>query len=109
MEPTYTPPLQQASTDTPKAANHKRTAIILWLMIGPTALFIGTLLLYGVVNFALIATAPELIENGGDPFSEPNPVRTVINIILFTIGAASTAAWLPGLIIGIILLVTGKK
>lgn len=109
MDPTPTPRLQSA--DSPASTQQrtgKRTVIALWLMIGPTALIVATLILYGVVNFLLGATAPE---STADPalLTEQSPLRSVANIILFFIGATSVATWLPGMIIGIVLLATGKK
>ena len=67
----------------------KKTA--LWLMIGPTAALVITFIGYALVN--------ALFNSGGS---------AVINILLFIVGVISTLAWLPGMIVGIVLLSTKK-
>jgi len=69
----------------------------LWLLIAPTALIIATFVLYAIVNFAIGSTDNVSI------------VRSIMNILLFMVGAISIITWLPGLIIGIILLATRKQ
>ena len=113
MEPQQNDPATSATTQpvTPIAdttvanSNRKRTILALWLMIGPTALIVVSILAYALVNFITAQTAPE----AGALFSEPSAGTTVMNVVLFIVGAVSVMTWLPGLIIGIILLATKKK
>lgn len=109
MDLPSTSPLQTAAPlpDARKSAS-TRTRLALCLMIIPTALIVASILLYAVVNFILGATAPEPSADG-ELFGEQSPVRTTLNVILFFIGSASVAAWLPAMITGIILLATRKK
>jgi heme/copper-type cytochrome/quinol oxidase subunit 2 len=111
-QPTEQPdfvPAQPAATTTPvdtvAASNRKRTVLALWLMIGPTALIVVSILLYAVANFIMAQTMPQ----SDAMFAESSVGETIVNVILFIIGAVSVITWLPGLIIGIILLATKKK
>jgi ABC-type Na+ efflux pump permease subunit len=79
----------------------------LWLLIAPTVLIIATFLLYSIVNFILNPTMQ--LPADGEPLA-PTPVGiTIANVILFLLGALGVFAWLPGIIVGIVLLVTAKK
>ena len=102
-EPVFTPAQPAAHPTT--SAKSKRTVLALWLMIGPTALIVVTILLYAIMNFMFAQAAPA----GDDLFAEQTAGQTIANIILFIVGAISVMTWLPGLIIGIILLATKKK
>jgi hypothetical protein len=72
-----------------------RKAFGLWLVIGPTALMIVALLLYVIINFFFGGSGTIL--------------RTIFNVLLFLIGLIVVISWLPGMIVGIILLATDKK
>lgn len=98
-------PLAEQATPIVAPVKNKRKILALWLLIGPTALIIGSIILYAVVNFILGATAP----TSGDMFESPSVLRSILNIILFLAGTISVIAWLPGIITGIILLTTQKK
>jgi hypothetical protein len=98
--PVFQPPAGQASSN-PAPTRSTSKIIALWLLIGPTALIVGSILLYAIVNFIIAgANASE---------NSMHTVQTVTNIILFILGAISFTAWLPGIIIGIVLLTTQKK
>lgn len=97
--PAYQPPAGQP-TPTVTPGDTKRRTIALWLLIGPTALIIGSIILYALVNL--------IMSNAGQS-DMSNTAASAINIILFVIGVISTTTWLPGLIIGIVLLATQKK
>jgi hypothetical protein len=103
--PSHQPPTEQAVTQIP-TVNKKRKTIALWLLIGPTALIIGSILLFAVTNFITASLAPA---TSSELVMPTPPLAAAINIILFTAGAVSVATWLPGIIIGIVLLVTPKK
>ena len=94
MEPTTLPiePTQPA-----RHTMTVRTKAALWLMIGPTALFIVTFMLFAMTNWVVSSFAPVSI------------ATTIINILLFIAGSVSMLTWLPGLIVGIVLLATAKK
>jgi hypothetical protein len=103
--PTYQSPAEQTTATAP--TRNKRKILALWLLIGPTALIIGTLILYAIVNFLVASTTPAPAE--GDMFGSQSPIQSILNVILFLIGTISVITWLPGIIAGIILLTTKKK
>lgn len=74
-------------------------------LIGPSALFLVAILLYAVTSFVTSSVTPA---DSSDLLSNTSN-NTVINIILFLFGAISVATWLPGIIVGIVLLATRKK
>jgi len=73
-----------------------RKKVALFIMIGPTAALFGSAILYALADMALAGTGESV-------------ARTVVNIFMYTVGVVSVLAWLPGLIIGIVLLTTAKK
>lgn len=103
--PAYQSPIEQTPPVAP--VNNKRKILALWLLIGPTALIVGSIILYAIANFILASTTPAPAE--GEMFGSQSPIQSIVNIILFAIGGISVMTWLPGIIIGIILLTTQKK
>ena len=100
-------PLAQPTTHVPTPVNNrKRTILALWLMIGPTALLIVTFILFAIVNFIFSSTG---IADDGDLFGKQSVLQTVVNVLLYLAGAITILTWLPGLIIGIVLLATKKR
>ena len=103
MEPTTLPteptqlaqPVQPAQPARPIVTG--RTKAALWLMIGPTALLVATFMLFALTNWVV------------SYFATVGIATTIINVLLFVAGVISILTWLPGLIIGIILLATAKK
>ena len=88
----------------------KRTKGALWLLIAPTALFIVTLMLFAIINLIFSYVTPEInsgINNGGE-LSGGTIAVSIVNIILFLMGVVSVITWLPGIIVGIVLLATKK-
>lgn len=84
-----------------------RTKASLWLLIAPTAAIIVSIFFFAIANLVFNPTMWPTAD--GEAFA-PTPVGiTVLNILLFTLGAAGVATWLPALIIGIVLLATAKK
>ena len=75
----------------------------IFLMVAPTALLIVTILAYAIVSFIFYNAISESSFNALD--SQPNLFKTIINIIMFLVGAISTVSFLPGLIVGIVVLV----
>ncbi|MFY9228450.1 MAG: hypothetical protein WAO28_03975 [Candidatus Microsaccharimonas sp.] len=85
----------------------KRTKGALWLLIAPTALIVLTFILYAIVNLIASTATPPPTE--GQLFTETPAGMVIINVILFIVGTLATVAWLPGLIVGIVLLASPKK
>ncbi len=85
----------------------KRTKGALWLLIAPTALIVLTFIVYAITNWVFSTVTPPPTE--GELFSETPIGVAIVNVILFVVGALSTAAWLPGLIVGLVLLASPKK
>ena len=134
-QPTPQPYMQpQAPIEPEKTSKRKKLALL--LILGPTALFVGALLLFAVVNWvssattepqaACTPTSAQTTQNtDGEKvslfadnaakdedcslFGETSPLQTAANIGLYIAGAISFLAWLPGLIIGIVLLVKKPK
>lgn len=102
--PAYQPPTEPAAATAPTIPG-KRKAIALWLLIGPTALIIGSILLFAVANYVTASLAPA----SSDLIAPTPPLNAAINIILFAVGAVSVITWLPGIVIGIILLASSNK
>ena len=109
MEPT-----QPITTDAPQPTPKKRitrTAVALILLISPTVLFVLTFLGFALVNLFLGQGIPDQ-----DPALNPNPsspliapiVVSVLNTLFFIGGVISVLTWVPGIVIGIILLATKK-
>jgi len=86
--------------DTPKKS-HK--ALALSLLIVPTALFVLSLVI-GLIA-AQIGDTPA---QDGELFNEVSPVKQILNILTFALAGIGFLTWLPGIIVGIILL-TKKK
>lgn len=92
------PPVTQQAVVPPAKKRHVKLALL--LMIGPSVLLIAAIILGAVSNFAFSNTTPA----GDGLYPEDNPARTVINVIIYLAGAVTIITWLPGIIIGIILL-----
>lgn len=90
----------------PSRKNTRRT-IALWLLIGPTALIIVTFILYPVIGYLLTIGAP--VQPNGLSYHDPSIFSIGANILLFITTIVGITMWLPGLIIGTILLVTKKE
>ncbi len=106
--PIPTPPANNAASI--QKANKLKTTWGIICLVAPTALVIVSILAYAVINF--IAGSQETAQVASDSlFSEAgaSPLRTIGNVILFAVGAITVVTWLPGIIIGIILLTTRQK
>ena len=98
QQPTIVPP------EAPRASSHKKLALT--LLIGPTVLFVVSILAYAIVN-AIVGSA-EPSPSSTDLFAPQNPITAVVNVILFLVGIVGILSWLPGIIIGIVLLAKKK-
>ena len=88
-------PMPPAPGEMPQAPKKSHKTLALFLLLGPTALIVVSFILYAVVNFAFSNTVLPGAES---------PVQTILNVFLFLAGTVSVLTWLPGIIIGIILL-----
>jgi hypothetical protein len=97
------PPSPSNPQEQPQASPrklHKKLALM--FLIGPTALILIAVILSAFSNFINSSSQP--VPASGDLFGETNPISTVLNIIVFLLGALGILVWLPGIIIGLILL-----
>ena len=91
-------PTQTVQThDSIAKSNKKKLTWGLVCLVGPTLLLILTILLYAAANFITSASS------GGSGGS-----NTIANVLLYLVGAATALTWLPGVIVGIVLLATRK-
>lgn len=74
----------------------KRTKIALWLLITPTAMIVAGISLFAVASFIL--TSVDMLGS--------NTLTVTLNVLLYFISLIGLLTWLPGLIIGIVLLAT---
>lgn len=92
----------QTHTNPQDQANKTKLIWGLISLIAPTVLIVATFLAYGIVNFIFGMTTNSIP-------SEPSVVKALLNVILFILGSLGVIAWLPGVVVGIILLVSRKK
>lgn len=110
MQPNVPPAPAAVNTATIQKTNKLKTTWGIICLVAPTALVIVSVLAYVILN--LIAGSQETAHVASDSlFSEagPSPLRTIGNVILFAVGAIAVMTWLPGIIVGIILLATRNK
>lgn len=70
-----------------------RTRLALWLIFSPTILLALTCALFALINEGNFTSMPNL---------------TPSNLFVFVLGLLGIITWLPGLIVGIVLLATQK-
>lgn len=112
MQPTSqtTPPVPaQIDSAQVSKANKLKTIWGIICLVGPTALIIISLIAYAILNFALGTTWGYSHGYSGNIATSPSMVQTIGNIALFIVAAIATLTWLPGIVIGIILLATRKR
>ncbi|NCU38493.1 hypothetical protein EOL96_05570 [Candidatus Saccharibacteria bacterium] len=118
MQPNQKPYIPYPSTQliyTPEqiaAIRRSNTLKLRWgliCLIAPTALLIVTIIIFAIGNFISSSVTPTPnISDSVEPVGL-SPSHPIVNILLFLIGSISTLTWLPGIIVGIILLATRKK
>jgi hypothetical protein len=124
QQPQYQAPQPQQPVQPGKTSG--RTKLALWLMIGPTLLFILAFAGSAILNLATSSITPPANncdttnqrplynEDSSsaapcDLFPETSPLQTIGNVLLFLVGLVAFLTWLPGLITGIVLLATRPK
>ncbi len=83
-----------------------RTKVALSLLLGPTVLIAVSFALFALLNLVFNPTfwpTPDTANFAATPV-----FITILNVILFTIGSIGIVSWLPGIIIGAVLLATKK-
>ena len=86
----------------------KRTIVAIYCLIGPTALLIGGFVLFAFLNLILNAVIPPAPLTGSELFGQDPAWRTILNVLGFLVTAIGFLTWLPGIIVGIVLLATAK-
>lgn len=99
--------------------SQKKTSLKLpiFLIVGPIAMIILSIILYAIVNFIVGSFTSEStvtpsisdgasVSQGGDAelYGDTSIFTTIANILLFLLGAVGMLTLVPGLIVGIILL-----
>ena len=88
-----------------------RTKVALLLLIGPSALLFITMLGFTLVNVVFGIAIPNqdsaFMPNPYDPII-PEVVTRILNMFLYACASIGILTWLPGVITGIVLLVTQK-
>lgn len=89
--------------ETVKKRNGRKIAGIV-LLIAPTAMIVVSIALYAVMNLLF-----NMSTQSTGLFDAQPGIVTALNIVLFLLGGLGMLAWLPCLIVGIVLLATQKK
>lgn len=93
-------------SDTRDAIQKSNKIKLIWglvCLLGPTLLIILSIAAYAITT---VVSAPV---DSNDLFTPASPGVRIVNIFLFLLGALAVATWLPGFIIGVILLATRRK
>jgi hypothetical protein len=110
---------QTAATELERT-NRRKLVWGIVCLVGPTALIIIALTAYAVGNFVFGTMATpdtgECVVNSVNScasdaqlFESSNRGNTIMNVILFLVGTVSIITWLPGIVVGIILIATRKS
>lgn len=85
----------------------KRTKVALWLVLGPTVFATIAIILFTIINLVFNPTfwpTPDTEDFAATPIG-----ITIANVFLLAVGSLSALAWLPGIVIGGILLAKKPK
>jgi|APMI01.1.fsa_nt_gi hypothetical protein len=104
-QPSYIPepPVSNTQPHALNHAQHTNKLKLIWglvCLIAPTGIILLSIVIYAVVNFVSASSGSGYEASSG---------RTFINIIMFGLNAIAFITWLPGIIVGIILLATRKQ
>ena len=95
----YTPEQQAAI----RRSNKLKLTWGLICLIAPTALIIFSIIIYAIFNFVFSS----LDSSSGGSYGSTSD--TIVNVLLFLMSSLAVLTWLPGIIVGIILLATRKS
>lgn len=93
------------------ADRHKNQQRLLWgvvCIVGPGLLFVAVIFIYSLLNLATVSNTP-VSPTETDLFTQASPGRTAANLILYLVGTLTAIAFIPGAIIGVILLSKRRK
>ncbi len=113
MQPNTPPPIPTPPVNNVTATQRTNKLKTTWgiiCLVAPTALVVVSIIAYAILNF--IAGSQEAAQVASDSlFAEagPSPLHTIGNVLLFLVGTIAAISWLPGIIIGIILLATRQR
>ena len=107
-QPTYTEPIapQQSVAESQAPVTHARKRTLVWgliLLIAPTVLIATSYVLYAIASSMTPTPSPDSL------FGTPPLAARILNATGLAISAIGVIAWLPGLVIGIVLLSKRKK
>lgn len=83
----------------------KLTVLAYALLLGPTILWAIAFFIFAVGNYML----GSLDMNAGGEFRNTGPIQIFFNITGFLIAGLAFLTWLPGIIIGAVMLATQRK
>jgi hypothetical protein len=101
-----TPKIKETASQpeqTPRKSIDKRTLWAIIALAGPSVLWIITFIIAAATNLAFAS----IIDTSAG-FDSYYPAQVALNILSFLLGAIAFLTWLPGIIIGIVLLETRK-
>lgn len=104
-----------AQTPAPQVNEELRTTNkrkLIWgiiCLVAPTALLIVTILAYAIVRFIVDSTSMTPADAETLVAISSPAWATVLNVVLYIISAISVITWLPGIVVGIILLSSRKS
>ncbi len=102
--PVVATPVQPQAQPVVAHSSKARTVWGIVLLTVPTILFVLAIILSAVSNYAFVQETAQ----DGSLFAETSAAQAIINIFVFLFGLVAFLSWLPGIIIGIILLATKK-
>lgn len=94
MQPDTQPTLTPADITRIQHMNKQKMIWGIVCLAAPTVLLVLTFLLYALVNFIA--------------YDNMSALHSIINVVLFFVGLLGFITWLPGIIVGIILLSTRR-
>ncbi len=100
--------MEEPVVQAPHKKSKKQLIWALVCLIGPTALIVVSVLFYAIFNFIFASTTPTPTGEEELLGAAQSPIQTISNIALFLVGALAVITWLPGIVIGIILLANRK-
>ncbi len=95
----------------PPATTKKKSLVLpIILMVWPGVALVLSIFLYAIFNFATAASTPST-DDAADLFGDTaeSPLRTLVNVSMYLVGAASILFGLPSFIAGVVILIKRLK